>query len=85
MQEKPAINQLSSAITESKYRDPETGLKLTSAAKVQVFGQELIKNRKEVIEQIRSVLDVSDGLSFRPEINKTSKGMKRSVKSLLDW
>ena len=52
MREKPAINETSNAISALKYADPETGIRVSAKAKVQILGQELIKNRPEVIDQM---------------------------------
>lgn len=57
MREKPVINETSSAISAMKYADPETGRKVSANAKVQILGQELIKNRPEVIDQMQQILD----------------------------
>ena len=53
MREKPAINETSSLIGALKYSDPDTGDKVTEDTKVQILGQELIKNRPEVINQMQ--------------------------------
>jgi len=50
MKQKPSINETSNAISATKYADPETGFKVSEDAKVQILGQELIKNRPEVID-----------------------------------
>jgi len=49
------------------------------------LAQDLVKNRPEVVEQMQKILDVQEGLSFRPTINLSSRSMRRSVNSLLDW
>ena len=53
MKDKPTINETSNAISALKYTDPETGLPVSANAKVQILGQELIKNRPEVIDQMQ--------------------------------
>jgi len=50
MKEKPTINKTSSFITAQKYGNAETGRQVSLDAKIQILGQELIKNRPEVIE-----------------------------------
>jgi len=34
---------------------------------------------------MQKILDVQEGLSFRPAINLSSRSMRRSVNSLMDW
>jgi len=34
---------------------------------------------------MQQILDFQDGLSFRPEINESSRAMRRSVNNLVEW
>ena len=85
MREKPVINETSSVIASHKYSDPETGRQVNPDAKVSILAQDLIKNRPEVINQMQTILDVQEGLSFTPSINSASKSMHRSLNSLIEW
>ena len=50
MKEKPTINDTSNALSALKYADAESGRQVSANAKVLILGQELIKNRPEVID-----------------------------------
>ena len=85
LKQKPSINRNSSKIAETKYTDPSSGRAVSQHAKVHILGQELVKNRPEVIKQMQQILDTQEGLSFRPEISKSSRSLSSSVTRLHEW
>lgn len=72
-------------ISQQKYADHQTGLPVSAEAKVNILSQELIKNNEGIINHMQGILDVQNGLSFRPDINESSRNLHRTINDLSLW